>query len=304
MYLPFKAERGHLKMGLKPLSLQSWLEIDEDFATQLTLKAALLSREHSAVFATVPGTQLAQKESLHLVIDHLLMYFPTVYQLMTDDKMHLNNLKTQQTWQLADPNIAPLDLAARLVQEDLCLMQPGAEGYQLAAASVCFPLRWSLREKVGQSIGQIHQRVPEYSQRLKHPVDNMFNRLKDLSPGLRFNWTVVDSPDLRLLQNKQMTEFNPAITAKNAGERLWLRVERQTLRRLPVSRNILFTIRTFVYPLWQVVQQFEAAADLSKAILVLKPDMQVYKNLLPFRQALTDYLHSCIEAAAQTKTVQ
>lgn len=303
MYLPFKAEKGHPKMGLRPLSLQSWLEIDEDFCAQLTLKSKLLSHCHDAVFAAIPDTQLAQKESLTLIVDHLLTRFPSIYQLTDDKRESLHNLKMQQTWQIADAKIAPLDLAARLVQEDLCLMQPSTEGYQLAAASVCFPLRWSLRDKVGQSMGKIHQRVPEYSQRLTRPVDNMFDRLKESSPGLRFNWTVVDSPDLRLLQSKQVTELNDAITPDNAGEMLWLRVERQTLRRLPVSRNILFTIRTFVYPLWQVTQQSEAA-DLAGAIAVLKPEMQVYKNLLPFRQALTGYLNSCIESTTQTKTAQ
>ena len=288
-------------MGLKPLSLQSWLEVDGDFHTQLILKAKLLSQCHDAVFAAIPGTQLAQKESLTLIVNYLLTHFPSIYQLTKDRRESLYNLKTQQTWQLTDAKIAPLDLAARLVQEDLCLMQPSVEGYRLAAASVCFPLRWRLQEKVGQPMRKIHQRVPEYPERLKCSVDNMFERLKVSSPGLRFNWTIVDSPELRLLQNKQMTEFNAAITAENAGERLWLRVERQTLRRLPASHNILFTIRTFVYPLWQVTQQLDAAADLLKAIAVLKPEMQVYKNLLPFRQALMGYLTSCIKSTTQTK---
>jgi hypothetical protein len=40
----------------------------------------------------------------------------------------------------------------------------------------------------------------------------------------------------------------PDLTAENAGEKLWLRVERQTLRRLPATRAVVFTIRTLVRP--------------------------------------------------------
>jgi hypothetical protein len=36
------------------------------------------------------------------------------------------------------------------------------------------------------------------------------------------------------------------VTVDNAGERLHLRVERQTLSRLPRSNAVLFTIRTYM----------------------------------------------------------
>jgi len=112
---------------------------------------------------------------------------------------------------------------------------------------------------------------------------------------------------LELLQ-KHAARFNNAITPENAGEKLWLRVERQTLRRLPLSGAVLFTIRSYVYLLAAVVERrsmerraaARAAAEsaagaaiaqqLSDAIQALTPDMQKYKNLLPFRQALLAYL--------------
>ncbi|MGB3296031.1 MAG: DUF3445 domain-containing protein [Phormidesmis sp.] len=294
MYLPFVAAKGRPKMGLKPLPLSTWIEIDEAFVAELSLKAALLTHHYEDVFAALPNTRSAQQEILQLLIEHLLEQFPAVYRPL---KAGIQNRKTRQTWQFSDFAEAPLDLAARLVQEDLCLMLPG-QGYHLAAASVCFPLRWSLRAKLGQPMRQIHQQVPDYPQRLADPVDGMFDRLRADFPGLRFNWTIVDSPELYLAQSKRNIQFNPEITARNAGEMLWLRVERQTLRRLPLSQGILFTIRTYVYPLVQVVQNPENAADLLGAIAAFTPDMQIYKNLLPFNQALTGYLYSCMSRRA------
>ncbi|MGI8933688.1 MAG: heme-dependent oxidative N-demethylase subunit alpha family protein [Phormidesmis sp.] len=63
----------------------------------------------------------------------------------------------------------------------------------------------------------------------------MFSRLRADFPSLRFNWSLVDSPELYLSQDKQITELDPTITADNAGQTLWLPVERQTLCRLTVS---------------------------------------------------------------------
>ena len=294
MYLPFAQNKGPPAMGLKPLALQDWLEIDPAFLSQLAQKTALLTDRYHEVFGALAHTQPAQQEALELLAVHLLQFFPAVYCSLKGESAGLYNLKTQQTWRFADFAAAPLDLAGRLVQEDLCLLLPAVAGYRLAAASVCFPLRWRLAEKLGQPVGQIHQRVPDYAQRLERPVDNMFSRLRADFPSLRFNWSLVDSPELYLSQDKQITGFDPAITADNAGQRLWLRVERQTLRRLTVSQGILFTIRTHIYPLAQVTQSAETAVQLSRAVQSLSPDMQIYKNLLPFRAALLAYLDRCV----------
>jgi hypothetical protein len=287
VYLPFMDTSKHLKVGLKALSLVDWLEIDATFQIQLAEKERLLGDRHQDVFVSLPDTQAAQQEVLDLVSQHLLQYFPNLYQQRENG---FSNRVTNQHFDLSTFAQAPLDLAGRLVQEDLCLLLPGATGYVLAAASVCFPLRWCLREKLGQPIEHIHQHVPGYAQKLARPVNSVFDRMQQQFPGVRFNWSVVDAPDLFLDQSKHITTANPAITAENAGQSLWLRVERQTLRRLPNCGGILFTIRTYIYPLEQITQTAEVATQLAQAIQSLHPEMQVYKNLLPFRAALLTYL--------------
>lgn len=287
MYLPFMETTRHPAIGLKPLAMEHWIEIDEHFVADLNCKDELLAHHHRDVFVAMPDTQSAQMEVLQTLTTHLLAYFPSVYRSLNQG---IYNLKTGQMFTVEEFTDAPLDLAGRLVQEDLCVLQSGERGYILSAASVCFPLRWKLREKLGQPIGLIHQRVPGYAQKLERPVDNVFERLRDGFPALRFNWSIVDSPALYLDQDKLATAFNGAITVETAGEALWLRVERQTLRRLPLSGAVLFTIRTYIYPLEQVAADAAVAATLAHAIQNLMPDMQVYKNLLPFRQALLDYL--------------
>lgn len=285
-YFPFK-DGWRMAMGLKPLPLENWIEIDADFTAQIMLKTRLLTERYADVFSSLPETTTAQQEGLQLLIKHLLHYFPQHYQQQGD---YIHNRTTDQVWCLTDFATNPFDLAGRLVQEDLCLMLPTEVGYQLAAASVCFPLRWQLREKLGQPVGAIHQQVPNYANQLERPVDHFFARLKSDYPGYRFNWSIVDSPELFLAQQKGITASDPIITDQNAGSCLWLRVERQTLRRLPVSNSVLFTIRTYIYPLSQIAADSELAHQLANAIEQIPPTMQQYKNLLPIRTALLRYL--------------
>lgn len=286
VYLPFM-DGWRLAMGLKPLRLQDWIEIDAAFAEELQLKQELLERRYVQVFAELPDSQIAQQEVLQLLVEHLLQYFPQYYQQQDGE---LCNLVTQQRWRLSDFATKPLDLAGRLIQEDLCLMLPIEQQYVLAAASVCFPSRWSLQEKIGQPIAEIHQQVPGYSDTLERPVNHFFDRLKPDYPGYRLNWGIVDSPNLFLDQHKSNTAPDPTITSENAGERLWLRVERQTLRRLPVSNGVLFTIRTYVHPLSQLMHDPNVVQQLKTAIQQIPTAMQIYKNLLPMRSALVSYL--------------
>ena len=299
MYLPFihppflKAQ-SHSRMGLKSLSIEDWIVLGSDFCAQLAEKQQLLQHHYDDVFVAQDSTQAAQQEVLSLLVDHLLQRFPGVYKSIGEGEgaSGIRNLNTQEALRYADFAHAPLDLAGRLVAEDLCLMMPAESEYCLAAASVCFPQQWTLREKFGKPMSHIHSPVPDYSDMLARPVGHVFSRLRESFPGVRFNWSVVDSPALYMGEHGPKRRLLGEVTADSAGHSLWLRVERQTIRRLPVSGGVLFTIRTFVYPLSQVVEVPDAAKQLEIAVRSLTEEMQVYKNLLPFRTALLDYLRA------------
>lgn len=285
-----------MSMGLKALNAKDWIEIDEHFAEELALKDKLLKKQYSDVFASLPESQPSQKEVLDLLLNHLLEQFPQYYR---QQGTTIENITTGQVWDVADFEAAPLDLAGRLVQEDLLLMQPSPEGYRLVAASLCFPSRWRLREKLGRPLTQIHSPVPEYQDKLERPVDNFFARLKVNHPAWRLNWSILDSPELFLPQAREKQDLDTTLDAKNAGEKLWIRVERQTLRRLRVSSDILFTVRTYLHPLKVLEDDPAIARNLAEAVKQIPPDMQRYKNLLPIREALLDYLTQ-VAAACST----
>ena len=68
------------------------------------------------------------------------------------------------------------------------------------------------------------------------------------------------------------------ITKENVGEMMYLRTERQTLRRLPKSNTILFTIKTYTTTIKDVCKNEPLTAKrLAGAVRNWPPEMIKYK---------------------------
>jgi hypothetical protein len=275
--------------GLQTLELQDWIEPDEHFASELIEKERLLRERHHDVFAVLPEALAGSTEVLELLAVHLPSRFPTLYRREGD---LLYNLVTQQSWNLSQQVLHPLDLAGRLVQEDLCLMRhdPTDNTYRLVGASLCFPTRWRLADKMGKPLTAIHAPVPGYEEELASTVDRFFERLRVEKPVWRINWGLIDDPTLFQPTGHGRKGLNPDITAENAGEKLWIRMERQTLRRLPRTQDVLFTIRVHIRPLQQLQSHPERAATLASAIRGMPEPLRLYKSLPPFLEAVLAWL--------------
>jgi hypothetical protein len=175
-----------------------------------------------------------------------------------------------------DALLAPLERAARRVEEDLCILADGI----FVAGCVCFPSHWRLADKIGRPLSEIHGRVPGYASELGSKVDAFLRRLATGTVVGRRNFAVHERPDLFAPDTPPPSGVPPA--------HQWLRSERQTLSRLPKSGSVLFTIRT------QQVQ----LCDLSSAVRVklaarLRAEpapLIAYRDLTDRRAALIDWL--------------
>ncbi|MDX1542068.1 MAG: DUF3445 domain-containing protein, partial [Geminicoccaceae bacterium] len=217
---------------------------------------------------------------------HLIERHPD--QIKADDGT-ARDCATGAAFELSEFAAAPLALAGTLVAEDLCLMEATGEvGYRLTAGVLCFPLHWSLAQKLGRPIDLIHEPVPSFEERLATPVDRFFRRLEPARPVWRANWSLVDTTELFLPPAHRGTAS--AFDSERPGQTLWLRTERQTLRRLPKTRAILFTIRTRVEPLEDVVAEPGVTAALAARVREMPEPLARYKGILPIRDALLAYL--------------
>jgi len=210
-------------MGTRALGSRPWLVADEQRSAEMGLKAALSAHRHEEVFQAMAGTGDAGRETLELVTGELGIALP-------GDTADLH----------------PLDAAGRLVQEDLCLLSTSPTGWLLVAGAVWFPSRWRLADKMGLPLLDVHAPVEGYRQDLARRVDTLFDRLEDRIVRRR-NWFVRSDP--RLFQPDGLGGAAPVVAAPHCLGDLYLRSERQTLRRLPRSGLVLFTIRTQQLPL-------------------------------------------------------
>jgi hypothetical protein len=180
--------------------------------------------------------------------------------------------------------------AAASVWEDLCLLERRGDAHVLTAAAVAFPTDWRLDEKMGKPLSAIHAPIHGYAEKLSAGVEHFFDRL---APGPIFgraNWFVVASDALRYLPEDDPAHRFAHVTAANAGETLFVRCERQTLRRLPKSGAVLFTIGIDVVP----VGTLDAALvrDLAAAVTAV-PEGEHERRAAPFyADALYGYAES------------
>ncbi len=254
-----------MAMGLRPLEDAHWLEVDDRRDEELALKARLLREMPESVVATQPEGQAPSEELYDEVLRWLATYGPRPGDVAPRGLDH------------------PVVAAARLVQEDLCVLVRD-DVWRLRAACVCFPSRWSLATKIGRGLDDIHAPVPGYRDVLSRPTTGVFERLTSERSFWRLNWTVLDDPAL----------FQPASArrsraATNQDVTQWyFRVERQTIRRLATTGAIVFTIRSYVSPVAELAGQPEFLEHLLAGIEGAPADTQAYKGWVGVARRLRD----------------
>lgn len=266
-YFPFVDEEYRPQLGLKPLLLSEWLEFGPDRDRQMDLKRQILRNHRDDAYQVMKSAHWACEELREVVEDHLRTFVPgfTPYAVSGD----------------------PLEAVSMWTQEDWALLSPTAP-IRLEAACICFPSRWSLKEKIGRDFGALHGPVPEYASIAK-PALSFMERIVTERPVWRLNWSIHDSAEL----------FTPGphpprtdLTLSNVIDKTYLRLERQTLRRLPATGFVAFSIRTYLHPLREVVQDPARAQLLEASLTKLPPETAKYKSMGHFHGLLVQALHS------------
>jgi dimethylamine monooxygenase subunit A len=275
----------YLRMGTHA-SGDGWLTEQPHDGDLLAAKGRVLAEHHDQAVAALAGTEQAAAAALAAVAAWLEM------------RGHLGDATTGPVGP-ARPALAPLDAAGRLVAEDLCLLVPGTDvgvtagpegGWVLGAGSVCFPSHWRLSEKLGLPVAAIHQPVPHYADELAIRVDRFLARLAPGRSVWRRNWTVHTDPELFVPD--PAPDPDPPVSEADAGERLWLRSERQALVRLARHHAVLFTIRTDQAPLGVAAGDPQLCGRLADAVAAWSPSLLAYRGGEAVRRPLLGWLRA------------
>ena len=170
-------------------------------------------------------------------------------------------------------------------EPDILLMRAD-EDIRLVGGAICFPSSWSVEEKIGKPIHEIHQAVPGLNAALSGPIQNFLARLRPGAAWMRENWGLSSSP----ARNQHPSLKTPPLPDAPALSQSWLRIEEQALVALPQSGGILFGIRIVVVRLDELCRDLPAAQGLRRALETMPEAVAAYKNLTRSRAALIGLL--------------
>lgn len=206
-------------------------------------------------------------------------------------------------------------MAARMVQDDLAIMFERADGqYYLLAGSILLAGFWRLSEKFGMPLSEIHTsgNVPGFKTKLEKGMTNFFRRVQPHNPVLRHNYFIQVDKDLAwsqalgpedandsddpiapgVITTTQGSGWNNSLPAPNVATHMF-RTERQSLRRLPRSGAVVFTIRTYFEPITKVAREPGVPGRLASAIRSWGDDTARYKGRDKYGAALLAFLDRC-----------
>ena len=244
-------EAAEFQIGLRPIPLADWLEGGE--ADPAARKDPLFETARDLVWAETEGSQAGQAEVLDLV-EAALGPAP------------------------APRGLPALYAAARRAPDDLCLMEKRDGEWRLTALSLSAGGFFTAAEAIGKSLGELHGPVTGFAERFLVRVQRVFEGLRPELVLERRNWTLLNSPELHTPASAPIRARIPDIDPREAGRVLHLRVERQTLRRLPRTGGALFTIRVWLAPLGDLAGEPQRLEAFANAWRTATPDLRAYKR--------------------------
>ncbi|RYP91507.1 hypothetical protein DL770_002353 [Monosporascus sp. CRB-9-2] len=296
-YRPFRyGPKYNVTMGLRSVRHVDWIELDNHYPRFHADKKRRIAERGSKLCKTAPEAYPAAVELLEDLVDYLSARYPSLYRRT---EVGMDNLWSGERFDIVARPLAedPMQMCARLVQDDLAIMIEKPDGqYYLLAGAIVLPGFWRIEDKYGMSLSEIHTsgHVPQFREKLEKGMMNFFRRLKpeemvarnnyfiQVDEDLGWSWSIgpEDSPDV----SWDTAEKNRAI------EHHFFRSERQTLRRLPKSGAVVFTFRTYFHPIEEVAEEDYVPGRLASAIRSWGADVSRYKGKEKYGEVLLEYL--------------
>lgn len=252
-------------IGLRPIDMEAWLEGGE--TDPAARKDPLFAAHRDLVWAETEGSRVGQAEVLALV-------------------------EASGAGPEPRPDLPPLYAAARAVADDLCLMEKRDGDWRLTALSLCAGTFFTAAEVIGKPVAGLHAPVPGFGERFLARVTRIFDALRPDQVLERRNWTVMAGDDLHAPDGAAIRDRIPHVAAAEAAEALFIRVERQTLRRLPATGGLVFTIRVWRHPLAALDADPERRAAFARAWRTASPDFRAYKRLAAYDDLIEAFLRA------------
>ncbi|OGM48590.1 hypothetical protein ABOM_002477 [Aspergillus bombycis] len=289
-YRPFRyGPKYFITMGLRSMKWDEWIELDNHYPRYHADKARRIQDRGAKCSRTAPEAMDAAMELLtELTLPNALPQNP--------HGNHQPPHPRNPNHRAAPPRRPHANLwPSRPRRPRLMIERPDGE-YYLLAGSILLAGFWRLEDKYGMRLSEIHTSgsVPGYKEKLEKGMLNFFRRLRPEDPVLRNNYFIQVDESLPWShsigsEDGETVSWNTA-EKNRAIENHFFRSERQSLRRLPRTGAVVFTIRTYFEPITEVVKEPYVPGRLASAIRSWGEDVARYKGREKYGEVLLEYL--------------
>lgn len=299
--VPYRAfkHKYFVTMGIRSMEWDSWIELDNEWPKYHDYKLARVKERGHELYGTPDMAWDAAIEYLMEFRNYLPKRYPTLFK---ETPKGIYNLYTGENFEFVDIPKAefkqdPMLMASLMVQDDLAILFEDENGqYILRSGGIMLAGFWRLRDKINLPLSEIHTHgdVPQYKEKLQKGMEKFFVRLTVDKPVVRNNYFIQTDDNLPWSTSigEEDNEKVGWYTAEPAKDplKLYYRSERQSVRRLPKTGAIAFTIRTYFLPVSKMCNEPYVPRRLLNAISSWSEDVRQYRGYDKFYEALLPYL--------------
>ena len=301
-YQPYRWASVDFTLGLAPVRNSEWIQFSLRHADNMREKRSRMSAQRDRYYRTLPESLPAQRELRERVVTHLVTDHADRYARAGSK---LTSCCESLAWHLDDPDVEPLRQLSEIVEEDFMLLQELDGVMRITASANAYSSSGRLVSAVGQTVHWAHIPVPMLSEKLGGRIDRVLSSVHEDTPCERFNWQVTPMATLFFPDDPHRANANAMHAVLDAlgrepgsaGELLFIRVERQTLSRLPDSRAVAFSLHTYSDPLSVLAAEPQGARSMLRLLEGYSESRWHYSEMDIVREPLLDYLRRVAAAA-------
>ncbi|GAB5559355.1 MAG: hypothetical protein SynsKO_10020 [Synoicihabitans sp.] len=257
--------------------MTAWADLfpDDDFGFRLTLR-----RGNPADFFAPTADHFTIRTARQEALDAA----PENYVAMTaaGEAAWAEFVQTAGQWTSSTVAADPIAVGPQLEPDVVLLCRDSTGTFRVAGGVVVFPSHWSLPDKIGLTLLEVHGVVPGLNQQIGAAIDRYLDKIKPGFSAGRPNWGLAATD----VWNLHPATHPPPLIAGLRPDQIWLRVERQILTPLPETGAMLFGIRIERIRLDKVLADSEVKQRFHRAIATMPPEVAAYKGLSDVREDL------------------
>ncbi|KJK74589.1 hypothetical protein H634G_10118 [Metarhizium anisopliae BRIP 53293] len=274
-------------MAIQKMEPDYWIELESTYEEQIRLRKSIVEKHKTDVMQAIPGSELACRELMEMVIQFLCARYPRQFMLVNgvlENKIRGTRHHIDQT--------DGLHFLLENVPEDFAIMlrDPETGRYKLRAGIICASTGWNLGVKMGKGLAEIHGPVPDYRSKMQLSMDRFFTKFPAGKPVQRGAWGFEVGKHLYTPPGDPHLEGMKRQDAGLRPDDIYFRVDWQTLRRLPLSGAIVFNFKAFFTPVKDLMDEPYVPSLCLKVLTESKANLREYKQVHHTEHVLTPLL--------------